>query len=43
VAYGIPGRVVTIKGYGDAIVPQTAALFIRAFMGVVNIGVQNET
>ena len=29
-AHGIPDRMVAIKGYGNAIVPQVAALFIKA-------------
>jgi DNA (cytosine-5)-methyltransferase 1 len=33
-ANGIPGRVGLLRGYGNAIVPQVAAEFIRAFMGV---------
>lgn len=28
------GRVMRLKGYGNAIVPQVAAMFVRAFMGV---------
>jgi len=32
VAYGIPNRVEQCNGYGNAIVPQVAATFIRAFM-----------
>lgn len=32
VAYGIPARVVRVRGYGNAIVPQVAAEFIRAFI-----------
>lgn len=31
VAHGISGRVGRIRGYGNAIVPQVAALFIEAF------------
>ena len=31
-AHGIPGRVGLLKGYGNAIVPQVAAKFVRAFM-----------
>lgn len=32
----IPARVGRLRGYGNAIVPQVAAEFIKAFMGVVN-------
>ena len=32
-AHGIPGRVGRLRGYGNAIVPQQAAKFIRAVMG----------
>lgn len=31
-AHGIPGRVGLLRGYGNAIVPQVAAAFVRAFM-----------
>jgi DNA (cytosine-5)-methyltransferase 1 len=30
-AHGIPARVVRLRGYGNAIVPQLAAAFIKAF------------
>jgi DNA (cytosine-5)-methyltransferase 1 len=35
-AYGIPARVVRLRGYGNAIVPQVAAEFIAAFCEVVS-------
>lgn len=35
-ANGIPARVGRLRGYGNAIVPQVAAEFIKAFMGAVN-------
>lgn len=35
-ANGIPARVGRLRGYGNAIVPQVAAEFIKAFMGTVN-------
>jgi DNA (cytosine-5)-methyltransferase 1 len=31
-AHGIPGRVGLLRGYGNAIVPQVAAIFIQAFL-----------
>jgi DNA (cytosine-5)-methyltransferase 1 len=31
-ANGIPARVGLLRGYGNAIVPQVAAIFIRAFL-----------
>lgn len=31
-AHGIPGRVGLLRGYGNAIVPPCAAVFVRAFM-----------
>lgn len=33
-AHGVPGRVGLLRGYGNAIVPQVAAEFIRAFLEV---------
>lgn len=35
-AHGVPARVGRLRGYGNAIVPQVAAEFIKAFMGAVN-------
>ena len=35
-AHGIPGRVDAIKGYGNAIVPQVAATFIRSVMEIID-------
>ena len=35
-AYGVPGRVGQLRAYGNAIVPQVAATFIRAFMESVS-------
>lgn len=34
-AHGLPARVVRLRGYGNAIVPQAAAAFINAFCGVI--------
>lgn len=33
-AHGLSGRVVRLRGYGNAIVPQTAAAFIKAYMSL---------
>ena len=33
-AHGIPNRVGTLRGAGNAIVPQVAAEFVRAFMEI---------
>lgn len=33
-AYGVPNKMVQLHGYGNAIVPQVAALFIKAFLEV---------
>lgn len=35
-AYGIPARVGRLRGYGNAIVPQVAAEFVKAFLGAKN-------
>lgn len=34
-AHGLPARVVRLRGYGNAIVPQAAAAFIKTFCGVI--------
>ena len=34
-AYGIPGRVGLLRGYGNAIVPPLAAEFVRAYLDIV--------
>src|SRR5690606_33984850 len=36
---GLPGRVALLRGAGNAIVPQVAAAFIRAFMDAVGLTV----
>jgi DNA (cytosine-5)-methyltransferase 1 len=38
-ADGIPGRMAAIRGYGNAIVPQCAAVFIQSVMDVMRGGV----
>jgi DNA (cytosine-5)-methyltransferase 1 len=35
-AHGVPGRVGLLRGYGNAIVPQVAAEFIKAFIEATN-------
>jgi DNA (cytosine-5)-methyltransferase 1 len=35
-AHGIPARVVRLRGYGNAIVPQVAAAFIESVMDILN-------
>lgn len=35
-AHGVPGRVGLLRGYGNAICPQTAATFIQAYRQVTN-------
>jgi DNA (cytosine-5)-methyltransferase 1 len=34
-AHGVPGRVGLLRGYGNAIVPQVGAAFIRAYLEVI--------
>jgi len=34
VAYGVPGRVGLLRGYGNAIVPQVAAEFIKTYQEI---------
>jgi DNA (cytosine-5)-methyltransferase 1 len=35
-AHGLPARVVRLRGYGNAIVPQCAQAFIEAFLDIQN-------
>jgi DNA (cytosine-5)-methyltransferase 1 len=32
-AHGVPQRVVLLRGYGNAVVPQVAAAFVEALIG----------
>ena len=41
-ANGVPAGVVRLRGYGNAIVPQVAAVFIRAFMDTMEEIRENE-
>jgi len=34
-AHGVPARVVRLRGYGNAIVPQVAATFVKSFMEAI--------
>ncbi len=36
-AHGVPERMVRLSGYGDAIVPQVAQVFIEAYLDVMNL------
>ncbi len=37
-AHGVPGRVAKLRGLGNAIVPQIAAIFVRAYLETINHG-----
>jgi DNA (cytosine-5)-methyltransferase 1 len=40
-AHGLPARVVRLRGYGNAIVPQAAAMFVTAFLGALDLRTPN--
>lgn len=41
-AYGIPARVGRLRGYGNAIVPQLASVFIRCFIDAISAAQKHE-